>query len=171
MLVQIFEGLQHNTTLTHLRLSNTRLVVRSVDTARCLSKMLQVNKSLTHLDLSGNNTIEHSGICSIFEGLQHNSSIIYLNLTHTFLLYPDTARYLAKMLQVNKCLLHLELSCQKSFPDFSNHIGCVFEGLQQNDTLTELILIHQFCQADLCLENSFPMDSNIANYLIQNCLK
>ena len=134
----IFKGLQDNTTLTHLSLRNTSLATSNIDTARCLMKMLQVNKSLTHLDLSGYNTITDSGACCIFEGLQHNTSLIYLNLCRTNVTEtdPDTARSLTTMLQKNKSLVHLQLSIE----NMSNIVCCIFEGLQQNVTLAELIL-------------------------------
>ena len=147
----IFKGLQDNTTLTHLSLRNTSLATNNIDTARCLTKMLQVNKSLTHLDLSGNNTITDSGACCIFEGLQHNTSLIYLDLSNTDITAtdPNTARSLTAMLKVNKFLVHLNLS----FTHTSS--GCIFEGLQQNSSLTELRLCHNEFEI-------FAMDSEIA---------
>ena len=48
-----------------------------------LNKMLQVNKSLTHLDLSNNSIFTDSGPRCVFEGLQHNSTLVNLNLSHT----------------------------------------------------------------------------------------
>ena len=48
----IFQGLQLNTSLVHLNLSNIGPVVK--DAAQALTTMLQVNKTLTHLDLSSN---------------------------------------------------------------------------------------------------------------------
>ena len=56
----VFQSFQHNTTLVHLNLSNTRLVVTE-DTAQALNKMLRVNKTLTHLDLSNNDKFSDSG--------------------------------------------------------------------------------------------------------------
>ena len=156
----IFEGLQHNTTLTHLDLSYASLATSNIDTARCLMKMLQVNKSLTHLDLSGNNTITDPGACYIFDGLQHNTSLIYLNLNRTNVTAtdPNTARSLTTMLQKNKSLVHLELKSES----ISNIVWCIFEGLQQNVTLAELIL----CQTDGVLSrSSFSLNSKTANYL------
>ena len=41
--------------------------------------MLQTNKSLTHLDLSGNYRFSDSGTYWIFEGLQSNTNLVYLN--------------------------------------------------------------------------------------------
>ena len=123
-------------------------------------KMLQVNKSLTHLDLSENYTISASGACCIFNGLQHNTSLVYLNLSRTNVTAtdPNTARSLTTMLQKNKSLVHLELSSKHIS---SNILCCIFEGLQQNVTLAELILY----QTDKDFPSSFSMDSKTANCL------
>ena len=102
--------------------------------------MIQVNKSLTHLDLSRNVTFSDSGARCIFEGLQHNATLVNLNLSSTGITATDsdTARYLTKMLQVNKSLTHLDLSSIKTFSDSGAH--CIFEGLRDNTALTSLYL-------------------------------
>ena len=104
----IFEGLQQNTTLVSLNLSQTCVSATDPDTARSLTKMLQINKSLTHLDLS-KNTLSESGAHSIFEGLVDNTTLINLNLNRTdkMVIQTDTAWSLTKMLQVNKALIHI----------------------------------------------------------------
>ena len=132
----IFQGLQHNTTLVYLNLSNTKLVATE-DTAQALTAMLQVNKTLTHLDLSKN--YDFSGTC-VFQGLQHNSTLVYLNLRSTRnLVTRNTVLTLAKMLQVNKTLKHLPLSNKlQLFSDSEAY--CVFQGLQHNSTLVYLNL-------------------------------
>ena len=58
-----------------------------------LSKILEVNKSITHLDLSNNSRLSDSGARCIFEGLQHNTALLNLNLCHTCIKAtdPDTA--------------------------------------------------------------------------------
>ena len=68
----VFQSFQHNTTLVHLNLSNTRLVATE-DTAQAFNKMLRVNKTLTHLDLSGKQKFSDSGSYCVFQGLQHNA--------------------------------------------------------------------------------------------------
>ena len=83
-----FEGLQRNTNLVKLNLSNT-----GITAARSLTTLLRVNKSLTYLDLSSNLTSDSGARC-IFEGLQHNTTLVNLNLSHTGIPIadPDTAR-------------------------------------------------------------------------------
>ena len=134
----IFEGLLANTTLTNLNLSKIGLTTTDLDTAQCLTKILQVNKSLTHLDLSFNNLSDSGGLC-IFEGLQHNTTLTSINLRNNDITAtnPDTAESLTKMLQVNKSLVHLDLSSN----ELSDAGGlCIFEGLQHNTTLTSINL-------------------------------
>ena len=130
-------GLQHNTTLTHLILRNSGFPCYDPDTARSFTEMLQVNKSLTHLDLSENSFIDSGSHC-VFEGLQHNNTLVNLNLSTTGLRSTDsdTDTSLSKMFQVNKTLTHLDLSGNALLLKGS----CVFDGLQHNSTLTHLSL-------------------------------
>ena len=129
---QIFEGLQHNSALVCLNVSKTGLVATE-DTAQALTTMLQVNKTLTHLDLSNNDNFLAN---SVFQGLQHNTTLVHLNLSNTGLVATeDTAQALTTMLQVNKTLTHLDLSNNDNFLANS-----VFQGLQHNTTLVHLNL-------------------------------
>ena len=138
VLLPIAEAMQTNTYLTKLRLPNMRLH-HTKQNSSALTKMLQVNKSLTQLDLSRNIQISDSGARCMFEGLQHNTTLVSLNLCHTGMTAtdPDTARFLTKMLQVNKSLTHLNLSRNK-FSDLGAR--CIFDGLQHNTTLVYLNL-------------------------------
>ena len=130
----VFQSFQHNTTLVHLNLSNTRLVATE-DTAQAFNKMLRVNKTLTHLDL----LVNKFSPCCVFQGLQHNASLVYLNLSYAGLyVTEDTAQALTTMLQVNKTLTHLNLSNNPKFSDSGAY--CVFQGLQHNTTLVHLNL-------------------------------
>ena len=133
----IFEGLQHNTTLVNLSLQDNGITATDPDTARSLTKMLQVNKSLTHLDLSWN-YLSDSGARCIFKGLQNNTTLLNLSLQGSITATdPDTARSLIKILQVNKSLTHLDLSYNR----FQNQtILCIFQGLKHNTTLLHLYL-------------------------------
>ena len=132
----IFENLQHNDTLSHLNISDFGMSANDPDTVKSLTKMICVNKSLTHLDISENGL----ELCSkIFESLQHNTTLVSLNLSDTGIsdTDPDTAKSLTKMFQLNKTLEHLDLSLNR-FSDFG--ACCIFEGLQHNTTLVELYL-------------------------------
>ena len=136
----IFEGLQHNTNLLQLNLSSTGITATDPDTARSLTKMLQMNKSLTHLDLSSNETFSDSGARCIFKGLLYNSSLICLNISNTGMTAtdPDTATYLTKMLEENKSLTHLDLSSNGSRYCKNAIILHTFLGLKHNTTLLGL---------------------------------
>ena len=134
----IFQALQHNTTLVHLNLSNTGLVATE-DTVQALTTMLQVNKTIKHLDLSENFKFSDSGAYCVFRALQDNTSLIHLNLRNVDLIGKvDAAQALTTMLQVNKTLAHLDLSYNWTF----SRANCaVFHGIQHNTALVHLKLI------------------------------
>ena len=136
-LLHITEALQTNSYLTKLTICCTNLQhTEQIDYA--LTKMLQVNKPLTHLDLSWNVNLSDSGAHCIFEGLQHNTTLVSLNLSNTGIYRYNNytnARSLAKMLQTNKSLTHLDLS-----HNFISANSCIFESVQCNNTLVNLIL-------------------------------
>ena len=113
----IFKSLQHNATLVYLNLSNTGLTARDPDTARSLTKMLQVNNSLIDLDLSENSTFSDIGACAVFDGLQDNTTLVNLELSKTGIKCTDSdmVKSLVKMLQVNKTLVHLNVSQSRKF--------------------------------------------------------
>ena len=75
VLLPIAEAMQANTSLTKLRLPNMHLH-HTKQNSSALTKMLQVNKSLTQLDLSRNIQISDSGARCMFEGLQHNTTLV-----------------------------------------------------------------------------------------------
>ena len=135
----IFEGLQYNTSLVNLNLCNTGVTAADPDrTAVSLIKMLQVNKSLTHLHLSECESLSLRAHC-FFEGLQHNTSLVDLNLCSPSITTTDpdrTATSIIKMLQVNKSLTGLNLSQIK----LCLQVRCIFEGLRYNTSLIYLDL-------------------------------
>ena len=141
VLLSIAEALQMNTSLTNLSLPNMSLL-HTEQNGSALTKLLQVNKSLTHLDLSNNNTFCDSGARCIFEGLQHNTTLVNLNLSQTGITAtnPDTATSLTKMLQVNKSLTHLDFSNYYFKPGtpYLWSASCIFKGLERNTTLCYL---------------------------------
>ena len=157
----VFQGLQHNTTLVHLNLSHTCLKVTSEDTAQAFTTMLRVNKTLTHINLSGNWNFSDSGAYCVFQGLQHNTALVHLNLCRTSLkaTSEDTAQALTTMLRVNKTLTHLDLSENQTFLESFQVVNCMCAGLQHNTTLRHLKLKNtgikdnaelQICQAMNC---------------------
>ena len=169
----IFEGLQHNTTLVSLNLSRTRITATDPDTLRSLTKMLQVNKSLTHLDLSYNNNFSDSGARCIFE---NNTTLVNLNLSKTDLTVadPDSARSFTKMLQVNKSLTHLNISL-----NFLSNC-CTFEALQHNTTVVNLNLSRAFVMTatdpdtarslfKMLQENKSLTHLNLSHNLLSDC--
>ena len=99
-----------------MNFSSTGLVATE-DTARALTAMLQVNKTLTHLDLSENwNFSDSADWAYIFKSLQHNTTLDYLNLSRMGLVATeDTAHALTTILQFNKTLTHLDLSANRKF--------------------------------------------------------
>ena len=130
----ILLSLQHNTTLVDLNLSHTGITATE-DTTRALGKLLCVNKTLTHLDLSNNEKLADLGFYCIFLSLQHNTTLVYLNLSLTGLTATeDTTQALGEMLRVNKTLAHLNLSHNENLAE------CVFVSLQHNTTLVNLNL-------------------------------
>ena len=149
--VYIIQGMQHNKILSHLKLcgrgdpyasqdlSDIGFVAKQ-DIAQGLTTMLQVNKTLTHLDLSNNSSLSDQGACCIFQGLLQNDTLVYLNLSDMGLtMTEDTAQALTTMLQVNKTLTHLDLS-DNNFIPFGSRIWFIFERLQCNTTLVQLNL-------------------------------
>ena len=134
----IFQGLQHNKKLTHLILRGTG-VAATEEVGQALTTMLQVNKTLTHLDLSHNSNFPDQGAYCVFQGLQHNNTLVNLNLSRTGLeMTKNTARVLATMLQVNNTLTHLDLS--NNFTLFVSGTWFIIEILQCNTTLVQLNL-------------------------------
>ena len=152
----IFKGLRYNTSLFNLNLRNSGITATDPDTATAFIKMLQMNKSLTHLDLSFNESLSLEACC-VFKGLQYSTSLVNLNLHHTGITAtdPDTATSFTKMLQVNKSLKHLDFSHNKSF---SLEAHCIFEGLQYNSSLVHL---------NLCCTGITTTDPNTTTALIQ----
>ena len=95
---QICLSFQYNTTLTQLYLNNTGLVVTK-DTAQALTTMLQMNKSLTHLDLAYNDDLSDSGAYCV----SHATSLVYLDLRNTGIT-DKGAEYIAQTINSNNSL-------------------------------------------------------------------
>ena len=136
----LFQALQHNTQLVHLDLSGTKFTATE-DTLQALTEMVQVNKTLEYLNLSKSLNFQTSGAQahSIFAGLQHNVTLVHLDLSGTEIdAGKKTYKAITKMLQVNKTLEHLDLSNNDALSDAGAQ--CIFIGLQHNTTLVHLDL-------------------------------
>ena len=129
----IFRGLQHNTTLVHLDLSYSGISTTGA-TVQSLSKMLQENKSLTHLNLSGNFLFSDLGAHCIFEGLQHNTTLIHLNLSSTRIT-DEGALYISNLLDSNHSLQILNISLN---PIGNDGFAYIAKSLGPNSALKKL---------------------------------
>ena len=133
----ILDCLQHNTTLVHLNLANTGLSATE-DTTRALTTLLQVNTSLTHLILSQN--YKFLGTYSIFKSLQHNTTLVHLDLSGTGMEEKDiqsTFQALHEILKRNKALAYLNFS--NTYISDSD-LCSIFQALQHNTALVHLDL-------------------------------
>ena len=104
------------------------------DTARSLAKMLQVNKSVTHLDLSYNQSVNRMIPC-IFQGLEHNTTLLHLNLCNTGIT-DDGAKYIGQALKSNYFLQTLNIACNSSLSDEGSCF--ILESLEFNNKLRKL---------------------------------
>ena len=142
ILLPIAEALQTNTFLTKLNLTS---LVFTGKNGSALTKMLQVNKSLIHLDLSNNDTFSHKVthvwiISCIFNGLEHNTTLCHLDLhavSSVIYIHGDTtAKRIARVLKSNCSLQTLNIVGWK----FLGHNGIhpILESLMFNSTLQTL---------------------------------
>ena len=135
----VFVGLRHNSTLVDLNLRKTGITASNSDVRRALTKLLQVNKKLKGLNLSGNNQFSHSGVRCIFEGLRTNSNLTHLRLKSMNIKpLSFTLRTLAELLKTNKSITYLNLSGNAILSE--EFARCIFESLQHNTSLVTLDL-------------------------------
>ena len=140
LLLPIVEAMQTNTFLTNLILP----FMHKVHDYSALTKMLQVNVSLTHLDLTTYDfvsQIEHPDsrnphvISCIFEGLEHNTVLRSLSISG--ILTTDTnAEHIARALKVNCSLRALNMG--RCYFLGSNGIHLILDSLLVNSTLQTL---------------------------------
>ena len=133
----VFVGLQHNNTLVYLNLSST-LLVATDDTAQALTAMLRVNKTLKHLDLSFNWIFSDAGAYCVCQGLQHNTTLVYLNLNTTGIT-DKGAEYIVRALDSNHSLQSLDIS-RNPIRD-GRHIAQL---LERNNPLKKLVVLYKF---------------------------
>ena len=116
-------------------------LVRLIASACCLSyktavnigKMLKSNKSLKYLKISSN-SIGDDGISAISDGLHINTTVIQL-IARGCGFHSKGAKSIAKMLQANKTLKYLDISCN-NIED--SGIKAIALGIQANTTLIQL---------------------------------
>ena len=132
-LLDLTKALQSNPNLTNLVFRNTRLYTG--DNGHAFIKLSQLNKSLTHLDLSMNEKfLDSDARRIIFQFLEHNTSLLHLNLSNTGItsMEIDTVNALEQMLKNNKSLNHLDLSKNVLLDSVAHKM---FQALQCNTTL------------------------------------
>ena len=140
LLLPIVEAMQTNAFLTNLILPS----MYKVHNCSALTKMLQVNVSLTHLDLTTNdnffqierpNSRNSHVISCIFEGLEHNTVLRSLSISG--ILTTDTnAEHIARALKVNCSLRALDMG--RCYFLGSNGIHLILDSLLVNSTLQTL---------------------------------
>ena len=137
-LFHLVDALQVNSRITEFHMTRFNLQCYSTSAnAKSLEKLLQTNRTLTHLNLSDNDLFSDSGAQCIFTALRDNTTLVHLNLSNIGLTsMKETTDSLIEMLQRNKKLSHLDLSGNKSFSNLGVH--SVFSGLQKNNTLSYL---------------------------------
>ena len=133
----IFQRLQQSTAILQLNLSNTRISATDA-TTQALRKMLRENKTLKHLDLSQNKTFSDLGAQCVCQGLQHNTTLVSLDLSNTRLT-DEGAVYIAQLLTSNNSLRTLDIS--------QNSIGVdgfdrICKALELTTALTKLKIHH-----------------------------
>ena len=138
--------------MLNLNLSSTGITATDPDTARSLTKMLQENKSLTHLDLSMNDstcknyviphTFKGSIISPIFQGLKHNTTLLNLNISYMRITDSD-AQCIVRAMSCNRSLQSLNIY----YSPFNNEgIESILDSLKFNTSLKSLYMLKS--QAD-----------------------
>ena len=166
--VEIFRSLEHNTSLEELDLSgNSQLAEGDSEAVGCaIERMLKVNRTLKVLNLSGcrftsevaayfangltqncsvkkvvlhSNKIGSCGTVSIFRSLEHNTSLVELDLSGNSQLAEGDSEAVGcaieRMLNVNRTLKVLDLSGCNTTDSIVKHI---FNGLTKNASIVTL---------------------------------
>ena len=98
-------GLRANKSVTKLTL---RHCITDTEAQRYLATMLAVNVTLQKLDLSSGSILD-IGVSHLSRALQHNSSVTHLDLSYNESITNTGAVALGEMLRVNKSLRELDL--------------------------------------------------------------
>ena len=84
-------------------------LVATEDIAKALTTMLQDNTTLEYIDLSKNHNFADAGARCVCQGLQHNTTLLHLNLSSTRITDVG-AEYIAQALKSNCSLQTLIIS-------------------------------------------------------------
>ena len=134
----VFQGLCYNTTLTHLIFGDHNISYFTFSNNDIVFQtMLQVNKTLTNLDLSKYYDFTDSVVYCLCQGLQHNITLLYLNLSDTGIT-DKGAEYIAQALHLNRSLLTLDISCNTDITD--DGFTLIAESLNNNKILETLYI-------------------------------
>lgn len=149
-LINIFDALKINTTITSLNLSNNNLTFNGDFN---FSEVLKNNSTLMELDLSNNN-INDNDCLILYDGLKNNSSIIKLNLYNNEI-YNNGCKYISNILLTNTTLMDLNIGFNGIG---TTSIDYLFNILKNNSSITSLNI----------KENKFDNVLSIADTLTTN---
>ena len=105
--VAVSEALESNTTLTHLRFTDTGETLTGPSGASALARALTKNSTLKCLILKSNNIMD-SGAQAFADALRRNSTLSHLDLSSNCIGYLGTEA-ICKALQSNQVMTHLDL--------------------------------------------------------------
>ena len=134
----ILESLLTNCSLDTVQLFGSSDIVLKItqESSPVLSQILQRNKTLTELDLSGNRGVSDTGAFFIAEGLKLNTSLRTLRLSGCGI-SAEGAKFISGALEVNAFLKIIDLG-RNELGDTG--VGYLANALKQNDSLKELYL-------------------------------
>lgn len=149
-LINIFDALKTNTTITSLNLSNNNLTFNGDFN---FSEVLEKNSTLMELDLSYNK-INDNDCLILYNGLKNNSSITKLNIYNNEI-YNNGCKYISNILLTNTTLMDLNIGFNGIG---TTSIDYLFNILKDNSSLTSLNV----------KENKFDNVLSIADTLTTN---
>jgi hypothetical protein len=133
---KILESLQKNQRLLSLNLRGCQ-GVKGPDVSAKMMDLFQMNRSLTHIDLS-ETPLEQSDVCKILESLQKNQTLRSLSLgCCKGVKGPDVSAKMMDLFQMNRSLTKIYLAFT---PLEQSDVCKILESLQKNQTLRSLYL-------------------------------
>ena len=128
-IAELFCALKCNETLRTLNVSHNNIIGNTV----AISDYLQVNMTLSELDLSTNN-ITDEGVKKFTESIKVNTTLQNLDISHN-IITDEGVKALAEAIQVNTTLRELNISSNKITDEGAKALA---EAIQINTTLQEL---------------------------------